>query len=397
MLLDNKPFESIDQDDLQALVDNQVSEGKRIDFKLELPRGTDSAKKEFLADVSSFANTVGGYLLYGVKEQNSIASEICGVQVTDPDAEIRRLENMVRDGIEPRIPGVSIRSVPLKTSKVVIIIKIPRSWALPHMVTFKGHGRFYARNSAGKYPLDVQELRSLFALSETVAERIRNFRAERLFRVISGETPVALDGDVAKIVLHVVPMSSFHAGHQLGVSEISEAASRYVSPHWGRRDRYNFDGFLRFRMWDSHIAAAYIQIFRNGCIEAVDAYMLRADGERRVIPSRLFEKELIEALQQFLALQKELGIEPPFVVMLSLIGVSGYVMAAGRSWAVEPIPIDRDSLVVPEILVEDHEVEPHRVMKPIFDTVWNAAGWPESPYYDKEGNWVGERAARQTM
>ncbi|MCD6290722.1 MAG: ATP-binding protein, partial [Anaerolineae bacterium] len=394
MVLDGKPFESIDRNDLQALVENQVSEGKGIDFKSKLPGGSDSEKKDFLADVSSFANTIGGYLLYGVEEQKGVASRICGVKVTDPDAEISRLENMIRDGIEPRIPGVSIRSIPLETPEIVIIIKIPRSWALPHMVTFRGHGRFYARNSAGKYPLDVHELRSLFSLSETVAERIRNFRAERLFRIVSGETPVALDGDVGTIILHIVPMSSFHAGYQLGVSELSETASRYVSPHWGGRNRYNFDGFLRFRMWDSHIAAAYVQIFRNGCIEAVDAHMLRPWDERRVIPSLQFEKELIESLQQFLALQKQLGVEPPLVVMLSLVGVAGYTMGVQSWWPIDRPLIDRDSLVVPEVLVEDHEVEPQRVMKPIFDAVWNAAGWPRSPYYDDQGNWIGEKAVR---
>ena len=70
------------------------------------------------------------------------------------------------------------------------------------MITFQAHSRFYSRNSAGKYPLDVHELRAAFAMSERTAERTRAFRAERLAHVISGETPVAmLDG--AKTVLHI--------------------------------------------------------------------------------------------------------------------------------------------------------------------------------------------------
>jgi len=76
------------------------------------------------------------------------------------------------------------------------------------MVTFRGHSRFYSRNSAGKYPLDVSEICALFALSETTTERIRNFRLERLSKIISGETQVALD-EAPKTVLHIIPFGAF--------------------------------------------------------------------------------------------------------------------------------------------------------------------------------------------
>jgi hypothetical protein len=47
--------------------------------------------------------------------------------------------------------------------------------------------KFYGRNSAGKYPPDVGELRTAFTLSETVAERIRNFRVDRIARLALGQ------------------------------------------------------------------------------------------------------------------------------------------------------------------------------------------------------------------
>ena len=178
MSLGNKPLESIEKSGLQSLVENQVPEGKTIEYKQALPGNSDSDKREFLADVSSFANAAGGDLIYGVKEKSGIPVKVSGLQSIDSDAEILRLQNMIRDGIEPRIPGVSIRSVPLEKSGSAIVIRVPRSWASPHMVTFKGLSRFYSRTSAGKYPLDVHELRAAFALSETTAERIRNFLIE---------------------------------------------------------------------------------------------------------------------------------------------------------------------------------------------------------------------------
>lgn len=89
-------------------MDNQVPESKTIEYKESLTDNPDSDKKEFLADVSSFANAAGGYLIYGMRENSGIASELCGLESIDADAEIRRLDNIIRDGIKPRIPGVSL-------------------------------------------------------------------------------------------------------------------------------------------------------------------------------------------------------------------------------------------------------------------------------------------------
>ncbi len=64
----SKQFDSIVAADLQALVDNSVSETKTLEYKESLPGNSDGDKKEFLADVSSFANASGGYIIFGMKE-----------------------------------------------------------------------------------------------------------------------------------------------------------------------------------------------------------------------------------------------------------------------------------------------------------------------------------------
>ncbi len=54
MSINTKPLEYIVESDLRALVNNKISEGKTIEYKVSLPSNSDAAKKEFLADVSSF-------------------------------------------------------------------------------------------------------------------------------------------------------------------------------------------------------------------------------------------------------------------------------------------------------------------------------------------------------
>ena len=53
-------------------------------------------------------------------------------------------------------------------------------------------------------------------------------------------------------------------------------------------------------------------------------------------------------------------------------------------------PVDRDALLVPEVLIESLEQDLHalqRHMRPLLDAVWNSVGAPGSPHYDESGNW----------
>jgi predicted HTH transcriptional regulator len=104
-----KPLEFITEADLQKLIADAVAERAVIEYKAQLPGNSDADKKEFLADVSSFANSFGGHLLYGMKEAAGLPTDLSGVEVPDTNSEKLRLENVIRTGLAPRIPGVQIR------------------------------------------------------------------------------------------------------------------------------------------------------------------------------------------------------------------------------------------------------------------------------------------------
>jgi len=388
--LENKKIEEIVEFDIEELVQNSQPEGKTIEYKQALPGRTDSAKKEFLSDVSSFANSAGGNLIYGIKEESGLPIEVCGLSDQNPDAEIQRMESLIRSGIQPRISGVQIRSIPLHQEKFCIIIRIPRSWALPHMVTFKGHDKFYCRNSAGKHPLDVSELRNLFALSDATAQRITHFRRERIGKVIAGECPVLLR-DGAKLMIHIIPFGAFDPQVNYDTSLLDNVWSKLppINAH-AFSHRFNFDGLLTYEQADDGSGAfSYTQLFRNGIVEALDAVMIQAGGERKL--SIGYEEVVLKFIRHYLNVQQELGVEPPLFVMLSLLKVRGYTIIGPQpSYASRLVhPIDRDDLIVPEIVVETFNSDITLLMRPAFDTVWNAAGHPRSMNYDSEGKWKG--------
>lgn len=397
----HKQFDLISKSDIESLIYNGVAESKTIEYKEKLLGNSDGDKKEFLADVSSFANASGGDIIYGIQEQRDSNGKTTGIPEAakglsgiNSDEVIRTLESMIRDGIAPRIIGLQTKAIEGFPDGSVIVIRIPKSWNSPHMVTFKNHSRFYSRNSAGKNPLDVNEIRSAFIASESLAERIKLFRAERIDKIITDETPVELEAN-SKIVLHVLPIVSFTSGTSVDVNLVRNETSRLqpIGASYGSKHRYNFDGIVKYCSSHPPTCYSYTQLFRHGGIEAVDALILQAVEEEKVISSVCYEQELINCLQQYLLLQQQLELNPPVLIMLSLLGVKNYTMdntypmkLLGKTY-----PIDRDNLVVPEIVVEDYAMKASDILRPAFDAIWQACGWDCCKNYDTDGNWIGNR------
>ncbi len=388
-----KPFDKIEKADIDALVENSVAEGRTLDFKKLLPGKGDSDKKEFLADVSSFANASGGDLIFGMTEKDGAAADALGLAGINNDDENLRLDSSIRNGIEPRIPGLRIRVIEGFPKGPILLIRIPRSWASPHMVTFKGTSRFFTRNNAGKHQMDVGEIRASFTASAALPDRIRQFRDERLGRIVADETPLPLMQG-AKIVMHVLPVESFTQPPSLDMRSLSNEFIKLpplYSSEWDKR--LNLDGLLTFDLSPDRTCLGYAQLFRTGAIETVDCVLLHPQKNgSRMIPTIAYELELLRCLPRLLAFQKELGLLPPIFVLVSMIGVQNYAMTvqhnplrSSRDWN----RIDRDTLLLPDVVVEDFNEKAEVILRPVFDAVWQSAGFPGSPNFDDDGNWIG--------
>ena len=218
----DKPIADITADDIQHLVDEGTPEKRTLEFKIELPGTKDSEKKEFLADVSSFANAVGGDLIFGVATTDGRATAAPGVTAQNVEAEVLRLDQMIRSGISPRIVGFQIHRVPGLRNGLAIVIRIPRSWQGPHIVSYQQHFRFFSRNAAGKFPMDVSDIRAAVLNAGSTEERIRMFRTDRLARIGAAETPVRLNS-TRLICVHSAPFMAFSG---VGQVDLARAVNR---------------------------------------------------------------------------------------------------------------------------------------------------------------------------
>ena len=383
----------------------QFVRGEEVEYKEALTIQTEDQKQEFLNNVSSFANADGGYLIYGIRENKQDAGmpvEVCGLKGDNPGRKTVDMENIIFTGIEPRLRGVTIFPVllPSHENRTAIILHIPKSFAAPHMV--KSSGRFYSRNSIGKFPLDVAQLRNAFELGGTIAERIKSFRVERLGKISAGEeTPVPLDEHEPKIVLHMIPFNAFATSETFDLKPLYDGIKGQLYHPLTVWDditngyiRFNIDGLVRYIQWKTPLSpSAYTQIFRNGVIETVDMSLLGINAfnvnnfHSNVVPTSFsgerYERRLLECIKRFIEVQKFLGVDQPFFLMVSLLNVNGYRIGYGQLEYTDVI--DRNNLIIPEIIIEDFDTDLAAAIKPIFDTVWNAVGAIGSPNYDTEG------------
>ena len=382
MDLNNLPIEKVDVKLLQMLISEKVEESKTVEYKSQLPSKADKDKREFLADVSSFANASGGYLFYGIEENGGVPTAIGGLGQINRDEEILRLENMALAGIEPRIPGLQTEYIATPEGPV-IAMHIPRSWIPPHMVKFDGQ-RFFGRKSNGKYPLDVYEIRGLSLFSESMLEKTRRFRVERLMAVEARETPTALQ-DGACLVVHLVPVAAYAGEINLGVwikPEDRELLHEATTGWSG--ERVNFDGFLLWGdLGNAGKSSSYVQLFRDGRIEAVDTFVLRSE----LIRHRNLDRRVLEIVGLLLQFLKGQGVPTPILISLSALEVQGFRFELDAHDVSNQI--DRDRLIVPEIVMESHDADVPALLKPCLDAIWNAAGELRSPSYDEEGRWIG--------
>jgi predicted HTH transcriptional regulator len=183
---DTVPVNSITEQHLFELVSAHVPEGKTIEYKRELKIGNDTDKREFCVDLTSFANAAGGLMLYGIRAENGEAAELIGISITNVDEQITTIEQIINWGISPRLPWFDTHAVKLTGGGYVLAIKIPRSAISPHAHAKDGVCRFFTRGTKGKLPMDIPQVRASFQLSDTLRDRLRNFRAERTARIIAG-------------------------------------------------------------------------------------------------------------------------------------------------------------------------------------------------------------------
>lgn len=373
------PAISIQHPALERLVANGVPESRTLEYKRDLPDPqSKDAKREFLADVTSFANAQGGDILFGVDAPKGLPLGIPGLAVEDSDAELLRWEAIIQDGVEPRLAGLHLSWIPIGKGRGVMLIRVPTSPVGPHRVTLGNWGRFFGRRSNAKYEMDTHELREAFTASEALPNRLRALHLQAVDSAKRAELPVGLDDD-PRAVVSVIPITLLREARDLEITP--ENALAPIKPSGQMEAVEMIEGVL-LHTYPSERGdvRSYAITHRQGRTDTVWTIgrvvnELRKEEVPLVWPNR-FEGGLVDCTISTATKLGQFGVEGPWVVFATLLGIRGFHLVLNGEWLSDPAW--RDEVTLPPLRLDTID---RAGLKPLLKTFWLAFGKrrPENP------------------
>lgn len=396
-ILDGLELHSIAEHHLASMQSLNVSEDNRLDFKALLKLTRESDRKEFCKDISSMANTQGGYILFGVAEKNGIMSTVPGIEFNDEIEQ--QMFQVATSGVSPRLQAFDHVVIPLKNGLSVVVLKMTPDGIL-HQVKY-GDNRHYKRTGTITIPMDGADLESFFRgatkidPSAETEKRVTSFHDS-----IRKKTFFGRKDDSAAVVASVLPVIS---SHQFDLwnnpssltpfppmycsgwnTEVTGNARYTVGTYAHGDDPYSVTEIT---------SSGEVRAFTTALLDSSPPDMPQVQGTSGFVPSVAYEQTLIEAIHKYLASLLQLGVSGAIAVNIALIGVKGFFMYADRRIRSGPLRLLEQNDVIPETTVFDSssdfatpEVVAQR-LKPAFDFIWREFGFSGSQNYTTEGLW----------
>jgi len=176
MLL-TKPVPQLTYEDIEALTSSGEPESIMLDYK-KMISGSERDKAELAKDICAFANSQGGYLVIGVEERHGKpVHPPCG---TEPLLERQKAEEWVEQVANSNIAQrviTDVRSIAVPNSELcIIVVHVPMSTRMPHMVTSQRDNRYYRRifkrHQYESLPAEEYEVREMFEKGSRMVDKV---------------------------------------------------------------------------------------------------------------------------------------------------------------------------------------------------------------------------------
>jgi hypothetical protein len=237
----------------------------------------------------------------------------------------------------------------------------------------------------------IAETRTWLTEDELIFDRMVSFHRQRVEAIQAGTShiPVKTKG---KLILHLFPEQSMRSRRRFTPTELKQHSQQIplIGDRSGGMTRINVDGFVRFDRWND--VKAYCQLFNNGRLEAVmsdTTAEARGEGDRILRDPRC-EHAVLAVIEPYCQFCKGIGLNPPLWLFVTLTDCKG-VRFYDRHGFGGDHAIDREVIELPETQIEALDIQPHVILRPMFDALWNAGGLENSANYDQDGNWRERR------
>lgn len=369
-------MKNIKKADLQALIDNQVFENRELEYKdYSFVDGKlqDKQKDKFMKEIAAFANTNGGTIIIGMREdENRLPTKLsgAGMGLGDFDSWLSSFRQLVLSRIRPHLHGIDCVPVELGDNNIAIVISVPKSFARPHSFWDGNKDEFFMRHVNGIMYMDIDDLRKEFLYTSGLQEKIREFKRERISLILANECVGNL-GNLAKLVIHIVPEWSFELGNTVDLKLIDRNSSVHPLSGSSWNYRYNADGYCIFGADHlTNLIQTYTQFFRNGIIEATEVRCISGYKNKEVYNWSSLQGQLTRVISDYGTHLDMLNVPKPWHISATLLNAKGYFTNTG--WDTSA-PIERDIVnSLESICTEEHSLQD--ALKQVFNSLSNAFG-----------------------
>lgn len=150
-----------DEASILEIISNNLEESINLEFKSSGALSkNEKHKNEISKDISSFANSAGGVLVYGIEEEDHKASRLSYIDGNTITKEW--LEQVIQTRIQRKILNIRIDPIRVegKIDQSVYVVIIPESHNAPHMAH---DNRYYKRFNFESVRMEEYEVRQLYS------------------------------------------------------------------------------------------------------------------------------------------------------------------------------------------------------------------------------------------
>lgn len=370
--LNNKSFLECTEEDFESLIENlDYRENEYIDYKknfafLEIPKEKKAERNskisEFRSDVCSFANAEGGYLIFGISDENGCAKEIIGIDIPDDNTdkfELDRRNNL--NGIYPRTPYIKFNFVKLKNGKYIVVIFVKRDNFAPYTHIENESCYFmYKRSGNEKKLISYAEMKNMFNQSISLEKEICNYRKERIdYFKSQAETE---DSKYSRfLLLHIIPETFLDSSYNQNMFILEKTKKKHFSTmflHTGCGSIYMpcVDG-VRYIPYNDNSIQSEGYVNNNGIVECFlpldkNTLSVNAKWPNGFIPWGYIWRMLEPLFLDYADIFKQVYSNEKVYMCISVIGCKG-VTSEGEEFYWFKKEIDRNLVLCSPVYIND--------------------------------------------
>jgi hypothetical protein len=217
----------------------------RKDIKKEIK---DNVKDNIAKDVSSFANSSGGIIVYGIQTKEDRADKIVTFDATQitPETLEKIIDSRIEKKVKYRIDTVEVDN---DIEKSIYVIIIPASADAPHMVCEK----YYRRYNFKSVPMQEYEVRSLYAKREKTELGI----VEPVVKIIEGQPVSHNPNQVYSAIVSIYIMAKNMGNTIEKIYSIECTVPTMCSPKLDEDVRHEYKNTDRYKLHHSRTHNGY--------------------------------------------------------------------------------------------------------------------------------------------